>query len=163
MDPEATPLSQDLPSGQYLMEWEREGESNLLDGPVYFDYSIQKGNMGDKRIFKLQFVNTSMSAGPGFEFLIPLGDASQVLGVKTYEVGNEKSSFLSGVDAVFGYADLREESSLYFTESGEISILVASEGEISGKIEILMNDGRGKTFNLKGSFRARPMPEDLKI
>ena len=164
LSPESSSLIGELSSGRYLLETVQNGEPDALKGPVYFEYTGQKERLLTTRIFKLHFVNSATSEGPGFGFLIPLSDTSDRIGLEEYRVDPESKGFMNGSGSVFGYADLRDTaSSLYFTESGRISINTSSPEEVSGTIDIVLDDGSGNSMHLEGSFRALPLPSNLSL
>lgn len=162
VNPDSGYFKKELPSGRYRLEAVRNGEQNALKGPVYFEYTGQKERFLATRIFKLHFANTLSSEGPGIGFLIPLSDVDQAIETDTYWVDPENRGFMNGFESVFGYADLRDVSpSLYFTESGSISIVETSPGEVSGSIDLVLDNGSGASIHLEGDFRALPLPSNL--
>jgi hypothetical protein len=162
ISPDSTSIDQELSSGRYSLDAVRDGEHNPIKGPVYFEYTGQEQQLIATRIFKLHFANTITSEGPGFGFLIPLSDSEEVIETDTYRVDPESRGFMNGFGSVFGYADLRGDSpSLYFTESGRISILETGPEEVSGNIDMVLDDGSGNSIHLEGSFRASPLPSKL--
>ena len=52
---------------------------------------------------------------------------------------------------------VRENNSLYFTESGSISISASSFEEVAGDMNMLLMDENGRSLRLKGRFNARPL------
>ena len=109
-------------------------------------------------------MNAPISKGPGFGFLIPLETADGRILKKTYRVDSDNKGFISGYNAVFGYADLHQDSSdLYFTESGRISITKSAGEEVYGKIDIELKNGHGESMIIKGHFRARPLPPRMSL
>lgn len=164
ISPESASDVGQLSSGRYLLEASQNGEEDVLNGPVYFEYTNQKERLMATRIFKLHFVNSATSEGPGYGFLIPLSDLDGRVGMEVYSVDPERKGFMNGTGSVFGYADLRGASpSLYFTKSGSISIITTSPEEISGNIDMVLTDGRGNAIHLEGSFRALPLPPGLSL
>lgn len=162
ISPEATSFNKALSSGRYFLEAVRDGEHEAIKGPVYFEYTGQKEQPIATRIFKLHFANSATSEGPGFGFLIPLSDSEEVIGTDTYKVDPESRGFMNGFGSVFGYADFRGDApSLYFTESGKISITTTGPEEVSGNIDMVLDDGSGNSIQLEGSFRASPLPANL--
>ena len=162
ISPETTSFDQELSSGQYFLDAIRNGEHDAIKGPVYFEYTGQKEQLFNKRIFKLHFANSVTSDGPGFGFVIPLSDSDESLGADTYQVDPDRRGFMNGFGSVFGYADLRGDSpSLYFTESGRISFTTTGPEEVAGNIDMVLDDGNGNSIYLEGSFRASPLPANL--
>jgi hypothetical protein len=162
ISPESGSKNQELPSGRYFLDADRNGEHEAIKGPVYFEYSGEKEQLIAMRIFKLHFANSVTSEGPGFGFLIPLSDSEKGIGADTYIVDPQSRGLINGFGSVFGYADLRGDSpSLYFTESGRISIIESGPGEVSGNIDMVLDDGNGNSMHLEGSFRASPLPSNL--
>ena len=154
----------EISSGQYLLETEQQGKQKAMKGPVYFEYTGQKELLMDTRIFKLHFVHSVSSEGPGFGFLIPLSKSDQVIGMEEYRVDPDNKGFMNGFGSVFGYADLRgDTSSLYFTESGNISITATSPEEVSGNVDVVLDDGSGNSIHLEGAFRELPLPSVLSL
>ena len=162
ISPESTSFEKELSSGRYFLDAVRDGEHDAIKGPVYFEYTGQKEQVIATRIFKLHFANSVTAEGPGFGFLIPLSDSEESIGMDTYKVDPESRGFMNGFGSVFGYADLRGDSpSLYFTESGRISIIATGPEEVSGNIDMVLDDGSGSSIHLEGSFRASPLPSNL--
>jgi len=164
ISPESTSFKEELTSGRYFLDADRNGEHDAIKGPVYFEYTGQKEQLIPTRIFKLHFANSVTSQGPGFGFLIPLSDSDKSIGTDTYKVDPESKGFMNGFGSVFGYADLRGDApSLYFTESGRISIIATGPEEVSGNIDMVLDDGSGNSIHLEGSFRALPLPSNLSL
>jgi hypothetical protein len=154
----------DLSSGQFLLETDDQGERKAMKGPVYFEYTGQEKTLMDTRIFKLHFVQSASSEAPGFGFLIPLSSSDEKIDLDKYWVDHENKGFMNGFGSVFGYADLRGTNpSLYFTESGSIAIIATSPEEVSGNIDMVLDDGSGNSIHLEGSFRALPLPSNLSL
>jgi hypothetical protein len=164
ISPESTSIKQELSSGRYFLDAIRNGEHDAIKGPVYFEYTSQEERLIATRIFKLHFANSMTAEGPGIGFLIPLSDSDGTIGADTYRVDPESRGFMNGYGSVFGYADLRGGSpSLYFTESGSISIIATGPKEVSGNINMVLDDGSGNSIHLEGSFRALPLPSNLSL
>ena len=162
ISPRSLSFNEQLNPGRYSLEINRHEDQDAIEGPVYFEYTGQNDQLIATRIFKLHFVNSNNSGEPGFGFLIPLSDTEEGVGPIEYQVDPERRGFMNGFGTVFGYADLRGASpALYFTESGSISILTTSPEEVSGNIDMLLDDGNGNSIRLSGSFRALPLPPDL--
>ncbi len=162
VNPDSGYFKEELSSGRYRLEAVHNGGHNSLKGPVYFEYTGQKEHFLATRIFKLHFANSIASEGPGFGFLIPLSDMDQAIETETYWVDQDNRGFMNGFESVFGYADLSDVSpSLYFTESGSISIVETSPGEVSGSIDLVLDNGSGGSIHLEGDFRALPLPSNL--
>ena len=164
ISPDSSSFPGELSSGRYLLETNQNGEYEAIKGPVYFEYTGREERLTTTQIFKLHFVNKRTSEGPGFGFLIPLSDSGERIGTDKYRVDPESKGFMNGSGSVFGYADLRGASpSLYFTESGSISIITSGPEEVSGTIDTILDDGIGNSIHLEGSFRALPLPSNLSL
>lgn len=164
ISPEASIYNEELKPGRYFLDAVRDGEHDAIKGPVYFEYTGQKEQLIATRVFKLHFVNSVSSEGPGFGFLIPLSDSGETIGTLTYETDPDSRGFMNGFGSVFGYADYRGDApALYFTESGRISIIETSPEEVSGNIDMVLDDGSGSSIHLEGSFRALPLPSDFSM
>lgn len=164
ISPEATSYVEQLSSGRYFLATVHNGEHHAIRGPVYFEYTGQKERLIATRIFKLHFVNSTPADGYGFGFLIPLSESNENIRLEKYQVDPESRGFMNGYGSVFGYADLRGTTpSLYFTESGSISITTNSPEEVSGTIDMVLDDGSGNSIHLEGSFRALPLPSNLSL
>ena len=162
MSPEVASFNEALTSGRYFLDAVRDGEHEAIKGPVYFEYSGQQEQPIATRIFKLHFANSATPEGPGFGFLIPLSDSEEAIRTDTYTVDPESRGFMNGFGSVFGYADFRGDApSLYFTEAGRISITTTGPDEVSGNIDMVLDDGSGNSIQLEGSFRASPLPSKL--
>ena len=84
--------------------------------------------------------------------------------METYRVDPNDRGFLSGNNSVFGYADLHKGSDdLYFTESGKIVIKEVLGAEVCGIIDVVLEDYYGESLSIKGSFRARQLPQNLSL
>lgn len=151
--------------GKYVLQADLNGESTSLEGSAFFEYVSQPQGLGGQQIFKLHFLDASRSGGPGFGFLIPINDSGRPIFKDTYRVDQEARGFINGNGSVYGYADLhRDDSGLYFAEFGSISIGEGSgEEEVSGNLDIVMDDGSGGTIRLKGGFNARKLPSNIKL
>ena len=164
ISPGSSSLIGELSSGRYWLEASQDGKHDAIKGPVYFEYTGQKQHLIDKQIFKLHFVNSTTSEGSGFGFLIPLSDSDEGIRMDKYRVDPESRGFMNRFGSVFGYADLKGATpSFFFTESGSISIIKSSPEEVSGEIDMVLNDSNGKTIHLEGSFRALPLPSNLSL
>ncbi len=164
INPHPLSFNEELSPGRYSLEVTLNEARDAIEGPVYFEYTGQNDRLIATRIFKLHFVNSNSSGEPGFGFLIPLSDTEEGVGSVEYPVDPERRGFMNGFGTVFGYADLRGESpALYFTESGSISIRTTSPEEVSGNIDMLLDDGHGNSIRLSGSFKALPLPPDLSL
>ncbi|UCE68612.1 MAG: hypothetical protein JSW57_09170 [Flavobacteriaceae bacterium] len=164
ISPGTPSFKKELLKGQYALESIQKDEHNEIKGPVYFEYTGQKERHIATRIFKLHFVNSSTSEGPGYGFLIPLADSDKGIVADKYRVDPESRGLMNGFRSVFGYADLKGAvPSLYFTESGSISIIQSGPEEVSGKIDMILEDGSGNSIHLEGSFRALPLPSNLSL
>jgi len=164
ISPQTTDFNSDLTPGRYYLEMVRNGDQEAIKGPVYFEYTGQKEQLITTRIFKLHFANLDSSERPGFGFLIPLSDSDESIGTLTYEVDPESAGFMNAFGSVFGYADFRGDApALYFAESGGISMIATGPEEVSGNIDMVLDDGSGNSIHLEGSFRALPLPSDLSL
>ena len=164
MKPRELALLEDLSPGQYVLETKQDGESDLLNGPVYFTYSRQKGGLGNQIVFKLHFTTSGAEDGPGIGFLVPLGNSGEEMPQGTYRVDAGRQGLITGYETVFGYADFPEEAgAILFTESGSLLILESQRQEVSGQLDVVLSDGQGRSIALAGSFRALPLPANIKL
>lgn len=162
ISPERIPLKTELASGKYNVETVLDDKNNVLRGPVYFEYSEKQSSPSETRIFKLHFVNPLMAEGPGFGFMIPLAGTDQIIEAGKYSVDEGITGIINNFQTVFGYADMGGKTSdLYFSESGSISVLGCAPTEVFGKIDIVLDDGSGKSIRVRGDFNAKPLPSDF--
>lgn len=152
----------ELSAGKYEIEAVIDDRSNLLRGPVYFEYSGKQESPLETRIFKLHLINPKTTEGPGFGFMIPLPGTDEMIEAGTYSVDQEGPGMANNFGTVLGYADMGEQTtSLYFSESGSIRILGSSPDEIYGHIDISLEDGNGTPIKVKGDFKAQHLPERI--
>ncbi len=162
IDPQTFRKNVDLASGNYMIETLVDHKSNMLRGPVYFEYSEQQNNPVETRIFKLHFVNPLIAEGPGFGFMIPLPGTEERIEAGTYSVDRERRGIMNNSETVFGYADMGgNTSALYFSDSGSISILTSAPTEILGKIDMVLDDGSGGSIRVIGDFKAQQLPPGI--
>ncbi|WP_445383427.1 hypothetical protein [Robiginitalea sp. IMCC43444] len=144
--------------GDYILRTELQGKTIKYQGPVYFEFDRQQSGLRNTRVFKLHFLSSEISRGYSFGFLIPITGKDMVLQPEEFWVNEEKKNILSRDDSVFGYADLFDtNSSLYFTESGMISIKSIAEDAVSGNLNMFLKDVDGKELHLAGFFNALPL------
>ncbi|MDG1571333.1 hypothetical protein OZ410_03340 [Robiginitalea sp. M366] len=151
--------TQALPEkGTYAITSWMGQEQQVLEGQVYFEVAPQVNGIKGSSVFKLHFINARDAAGAGFGLMIPISSDLQTIAADQYEVPDTDKGFLNRYESVFGYADTLEEgSSLYFTESGSISIQYASTQEVSGIVDLRLTDNGGHSMELRGPFHARPL------
>ncbi|EAR16384.1 MULTISPECIES: hypothetical protein [Robiginitalea] len=145
-------------TGKYQLSSLQDGQVEYFEGPVYFELAKQHSGFRQIPVFKLHFINPNAQKGKGFGFIIPLSQDSAFIRAEQYSVESTKDEFLSSLGTVFGYADLvKEKNTLYFTESGSISISASSFEEVAGNMNMLLMDENGRSMRLKGRFNARPL------
>ena len=160
--PGSPELQTDITSGQYALKADEGSEQHLYSGDVYFEYTKEQGGVADFGVFKLHFLSESLEDSPGFGFLIPLSHVEKEIQVKTYEVDPQSRGFMNGLGTVFGYADFKKKpASLYFADTGSLSISDISNGQVSGEIDVVLDNGSGEQIQLEGRFRALPIPSSL--
>ena len=148
--------------GEYRLTSVRNGQENLYEGPVYFEFAERHSGIQNDPVFKLHFLSDGQNAGRGFGFVIPLQGNSRKIDRENYKVTSQKNYLADKFESVFGYADLVDgKGPLYFTESGSISISHASEHEVAGEMDLLLRDTNGNSMLLKGRFDALPLYGDL--
>ena len=157
-DPDSKDLEGLLSRGDYILRSELKGETLKYKGPVYFEFDRQQSGLRNTRVFKLHFLSAEITRGYSFGFLIPITGKDMMLQPEEFRVNEEKKSALSRDESVFGYADLFEKnSSLYFTESGMISIETITEDAVSGNLNMFLKDTDGNELHLSGFFNASPL------
>ncbi|MGB5404857.1 hypothetical protein [Robiginitalea sp.] len=162
--PDPVPKTAELATGKYDLETAIDGQSNKINGPVYFEYSDKQDNSMESRIFKLHFVNPLIAEGPGFGFLIPISGTDEMIEQGEYSVDEQSGGVMKRFDTVFGYADLGgKTSALYFSESGSISISGCTPREVLGEIDMVLHDGIGGSLRVTGAFKARPLPSNISM
>ncbi|MBC2838388.1 hypothetical protein [Robiginitalea sp. SC105] len=145
-------------TGKYRIASVQDGELQYFEGPVYFELAQQQSGRKPASVFKLHFINPDAGNGSGFGFMIPLPEDLAGIRAEQYTVESQEKGLISRLGTVFGYADVvQEESSLYFTESGSISITNATQEEVTGDMNMVLMDENGHTMRIKGSFNARPL------
>ncbi len=145
-------------SGKYRLASVQDGELTYFEGPVFFEMARQHSGFERTPVLKLHFINSRNDRGSGFGFMIPLEEDMTRVGTDQFTVASYRHSFSHRFGTVFGYADIVQEfTSLYFTESGSISISASSQDEVAGEMNMLLKDEHGRSMRLKGSFNARPL------
>ncbi len=144
--------------GKYRLASVQDGELMYFEGPVYFEFADQQNGNKPTPVFKLHFINQDVSRGRGFGFQIPLTDYSGQIHTENFKVSAKRKGFINKFETVFGYADVvRGETTMFFTESGSISIRSSSRQEVAGDMNMLLKDAKGKSMRIRGSFNARPL------
>jgi hypothetical protein len=157
----AIDLDKELDSGRYVVEKITSEESGTFSGPVFFEYSAPEEGLSDFTVFKLHFLSSRASGDRSFGILIPLKGDEDHIRVERYRVDSNNNGFMNGYGTVFGYADFGDNATtLYFAESGGISISQIEKGEITGEIDIVLGHGSGQNIRLKGDFNALPVPPE---
>lgn len=156
--PGSNDLEAIVSKGDYILRSELQGKSIKYEGPVYFEFDRQQSGLKNTRVFKLHFLSSEITRGYSFGFLIPITGKEMVLKPEEFRVNEEKKNILGRDESVFGYADLFDKnSSLYFTESGMISIKTIAEDAVSGNLNVFLKDVDGKELHLSGFFNALPL------
>lgn len=144
--------------GIYQLTTESDGQTQALQGDVYFEVADRHKGKAGPTVFKLHFLDPNNVKGHGFGFMIPLSSEGVTLTKEQYRVPESEIGFLDRYESVFGYADVAEDGGeLFFTESGSISIQNASDREVTGDVDLILKDNGGHSMHLKGRFNARPL------
>ena len=156
--PEGLLSGEDPVKGTYKLASEEKGELRYFEGPVYFEFARKASRIENTPVFKLHFIHPELHSGNGFGFLITLSKDEEIIKADRYRVLSGTPKLGSSSETVFGYADVSAESaSLYFTESGSISIRSADLREVSGEMNMWLKNAQGELMRLQGSFSAKPL------
>ena len=148
-----------MDTGKYYLASLQNGETTVYEGSVYFEFGRQRSEFRPEPVFKLHFINPDNKAGSSFGFLIRLQeDAGEAIAADRYRVHADPDEISDSAESVFGYADvLQQEASLYFAESGSLSIDRSTQTEVSGNMHMTLKDETGQSMELRGRFSARPL------